>query len=47
MDDMKIVPPSQKDLKLRERIKEYRHKLPDIVVSPFNKNNWESPDWSF
>ena len=44
MDKAKLIPISQKDIKLRERIDKFKRKLPSVLVAPFNKVNWSSPE---
>lgn len=44
MQNTSLYPESQKDIKLRERIQKFERKLPNIDVSPFNKQLWSSPD---
>lgn len=43
MDKAKLIPISQKDIKLRERIDKFKRILPSVLVAPFNKTNWSSP----
>jgi hypothetical protein len=43
MDKAKLIPISQKDIKLRERIDKFKRHLPSVLVAPFNKINWSSP----
>ena len=44
MNEASVYPISQKDIKLRERIEKFKRKLPEVLVAPFNKNNWSSPN---
>ena len=44
MDKASVYPITQKDIKLRERIDKFKRKLPEMLVAPFNKNTWSSPN---
>jgi len=47
MNSTTSYPLSEKDKKLNERIDAFKHKLPAILVAPFNKTNWSNPDIIF
>ena len=44
MDKASVYPITQKDIKLRERIDKFKRKLPEMLVAPFNKTTWSSPN---
>ena len=40
MDKHNIVPKNKKDIKFDKLVKKYRKKLKNILVSPFNYDQW-------
>jgi hypothetical protein len=40
MSYQQLYPKTEKELMFEERIEYWKHKLPDIMVSPFNSDNW-------
>lgn len=43
MNKADVYPISKKDMKLRERIDNFKRQLPSVLVAPFNKSLWSSP----
>ena len=35
-----IVPKTKKDIQFNNLVNHYKNQLRDILVAPFNKNNW-------
>jgi hypothetical protein len=35
-----VYPPSETQKKINEKSKKYRKELGNILITPFNKNNW-------
>jgi len=40
MQNTPIHPVSMKDLKLQEKVEYWKKRIPEILISPFNKNSW-------
>lgn len=40
MRDEPLVPPTKEERKFNEKVKRYRNKLENILVSPFNRSHW-------
>ena len=40
MKKYKVYPPSETQKKINEKSKKYRKELGNILITPFNKNNW-------
>jgi len=40
MNNNSIFPQTVDELKMEKKINKYRNKLNDIIISPFNENNW-------
>jgi hypothetical protein len=40
MDNEELVPLSPEERRFKKKVEKYRKKLPEILVSPFNYNNW-------
>jgi hypothetical protein len=40
MENQRVFPMTKKERQFEEKVNEFRQKLPDILVSPFNYNKW-------
>jgi len=40
MENQRVFPMTKKERQFEEKVSEFRQKLPDILVSPFNYNKW-------
>jgi hypothetical protein len=40
METAQLLPKSPEEVKFQEKVKNIKDKLPDILVSPFNYDNW-------
>jgi hypothetical protein len=46
MELQQMYPKTKKELTFEKKVYEWRRKLSEILVSPFNKTNWSQPLWS-
>jgi hypothetical protein len=43
MDATAPYPKNEQDIKMEKEVSYWKNKLPELLVSPFNKNSWEEP----
>jgi hypothetical protein len=43
MDATTPYPKNEEDIKLEKEVSFWKNRLPELLVSPFNKNSWEEP----
>ena len=43
MDATAPYPKNEQDIKMEKEVSYWKNRLPELLVSPFNKNSWEEP----